>query len=158
VGWAFVRPKDATLLEGRPLLDLGTGDGQTLRALTHRFGVIVGLDADATLLRPGNVNAQSDALPFADGALAVVLAADLFHHLDDARLVATLAEIARVLRPRGRLIAWWYESTPDTSPDAPRYTRSFDQVAAAVTDLRVEPLELETEVASSATVGILATR
>lgn len=45
---------------------------------------------------------QLDAL--ADGSFDVVFASNLFEHLDRPVLVATLAEVTRVLRPMGRLV------------------------------------------------------
>jgi SAM-dependent methyltransferase len=142
------------VLDARPLLDLGTGDGQTREALAPD-GFVVGVDSRP--LRRGDLAAFAHRLPFRDGAFATVLAADLFHHLDDTHLDATLEEIARVLRADGRLVAWWLESTPDTAPDAPRFCRTFEDVARR-TDLRVERLELRVAAPNSATVGLLGTR
>jgi SAM-dependent methyltransferase len=159
VAWTFVRPEDPAVLAGRPLLDLGTGDGQTVAALAPE-GFVVGVDERVDLLRHGAVNALAGALPFGNASFETVLAADLFHHMDDPHLAAAIAEIARVLRPGGHLIAWWYEHTSDTSPDAPRFARPYDEVAVEVraVDLTVEPLELKVAAPNSATVGLLATR
>ena len=119
------------MLEGRPLLDLGTGDGQTLAALVDPGGLVVGVDRTIDLLRPGDVNAEADRLPFSDQSFATVLAADLFHHLDDERLALVLTEISRVLEPQGLLVAWWYEQPGRDAPDAPRYPRAYSVGAAA---------------------------
>lgn len=158
MAWAFVRPVDTSLLGQRPLLDLGTGDGSTVAALTQG-GMIVGVDRDRTLLRPGGVNALADVLPFRSGSIGTVLAADVFHHLDDDALTRSLGEIARVLRKGGRLVAWWYEHTTDTSPDAPRYARALDPLmdVARAKELTPEAIELQTAVTDSATVGFAAT-
>jgi SAM-dependent methyltransferase len=130
MAFTWVRPSDPTVLAERPLLDLGTGDGQTLAALAPGRGLRVGVDRSLALLRPGNVNAEAHALPFRDGSFGVVLAGDLFHHLDDDQLRATLAESMRVLRPTGRLVAWWYESAGLPASDSPGHPRSFDAVAS----------------------------
>ena len=160
--WAFVRPADPSVLAGRPLLDLGTGDGQTLRAVTSD-GFRVGLDRSVSMLRGAGVPAVAglaEALPFRDASFEVVLAADLIHHVPDEALAASLREIARVLRPGGQLVAWWYEHTRDTSPDAPRHTRPLESVmdAASAAGLVGAPLALESAVPDSPTVGLLAIR
>ena len=156
MAWAFVRPADPRVLAPRPLLDLGTGDGQTIDALAPD-GFVVGVDRTLRLLRPGSVNASVLALPFGDATFQTVLAADLFHHLDDDDLAQTLREAARVLGPGGRLVSWWLEHTPDPSPDAPRHTRTFEAVAERVTGagLRAAPLALDVASTNSATVGLL---
>lgn len=159
MAFTWVRPADPNLLAGRPLLDLGTGDGQTLAALAPGGGLTVGVDSTIDLLRPGAVNAEADELPFSDRSFATVLAADLFHHLDDARLGAVIEEIARVLGPHGRLVAWWYEQAGRHAPDAPRYPRSLDAVLAKTRrmfrDSGALALEMTLEPAPP-TVGITA--
>ena len=158
MAFTWVRPRDRTVLDGRPLLDVGTGDGQTVAELVQGPGLVVGVDRELTLLRPGNVNAEADALPFGDGTLGTVLAADLFHHLDDERLRVVLTEVRRVLRKGGHLVAWWFESPGREAPDAPRYPRPFEEVAeAARTLFEVDRLDLElTLKPAPPTVGLLA--
>ena len=123
-------------------------------------GLVVGLDRSADLLRRGSVNAEADRLPFGAGAFATVLAADLFHHLDDGELVSVLGEIRRVLASGGRLVAWWYERAGIDAPDAPRFPRTFGDVAQRVAGFgRVEALSLEVTLeAGPPTVGLLAVR
>lgn len=148
------------MLQGRPLLDLGTGDGQTLAALVEVGGLVVGVDSAIDLLRPGDVNAEGDRLPFRDQSFATVLAADLFHHLDDERLALVLTEIVRVLEPRGLLVAWWYEQPGRDAPDAPRYPRTYPVgagAAGAAGFKAVSELELRSTVdAGPPTVGVVA--
>ncbi len=159
MAWTWVRPADPAVLAGRPLLDLGTGDGQTLDALAPT-GFVVGIDRRLNVLRPGALNAEASHLPFRDGAFATVLAADLFHHFDDAEIAGVLAEIHRVIAPGGRLVAWWYEQISDRSPDAPRHPRGVDQVLrlARGAGLDVEPLDVVSAVATSPTIAIVASR
>lgn len=162
-----MRPANASVLEGRPLLDLGCGDGQTLRTLITGPGLAVGLDGslDALLaarrsgVRP-LVRAVASALPFADATFACVLVGDLFHHLDDDGLATVLAESRRVLGHGGRVVAWWYERPGRGGPGAPRYPRGYDAVAAAAraAGMGAEPLELELTVEPAPpTVGLVAT-
>lgn len=160
MSWTWVRPADPSLLDGRPLLDLGTGDGQTLNALAPS-GLVIGIDRDPTLLRRGSVNAEAHRLPIASKTIETVLAADLFHHLADPSLARAMQEVARVLAASGRLVAWWYETPGRPAPDAPRHPRAYEAVAAAALEAgfgSVGPLELTTTMASGPpTVGLLAT-
>ena len=160
--WTWVRPQDPSVLAGRPLLDLGAGDGQTRAALVEGSGLVVGVDHAPDLLRPGDVNAEATRLPFRDASFATILAADLFHHLDDAQLASVLSEIRRVLRMRGRLVAWWYADATRPAPDAPRFPRRLDEVLTMVVSsgfAQHGPLRLATMLESTAaTVGLLAER
>jgi SAM-dependent methyltransferase len=160
MAWSWVRPADPSLLDGRPLLDLGTGDAATIRGLR---GLVVGLDRSPEALRTAGsgrfVAGRAEQLAFRDGSLAVVVAGDLFHHLDDDALEATLGEVRRVLRPDGLLVAWWYERPSRPGPDAPRYPRSFDAVAAFAEFDRIEQLDLVLTLdPAPATVGLVARR
>lgn len=138
MAWTWIRPTDESVMDGRPLLDVGTGDAQTLRALAPT-GQVVAMDSSLTLLRTVRrhgielaVAGRAQAIPLESGQFATVLAADLFHHLDAANLAVVLAEIRRVLRPDGKLVSWWYSQPgrhdPD-APDAPRYPREWEPVA-----------------------------
>jgi SAM-dependent methyltransferase len=160
VAWSFIRPADPEVLSGRPLLDIGTGDGQTLAALApDGFGI----DRDLTLLRrrPRVAVAEAEALPFRDGSFGCVLAGDLFHHLDPGGLETLAAEVFRVLRPEGRLVAWWYAEAGVRAPDAPRFPRGLEAVRAVVeaAGFRAAEIELVAELeAGPQTVGLAATR
>ena len=96
------------------LLDVGTGTGAILRELRERGSPpvdVTGIDASAAMLaRVGSLPdgwsvqvGDARSLPFADGAFDVVTAAYVLHVIDD--LPAALADIRRVLRPGGRLVA-----------------------------------------------------
>jgi ubiquinone/menaquinone biosynthesis C-methylase UbiE len=99
---------------GLRLLDVGTGTGryvEAVRAEVERRGVAiaraVGADASPDMLHrlaghPG-VAARAEALPFAAGSFDAVLSFNALHHLT---LDAFLAEAARVLAPRGRLVIY----------------------------------------------------
>ncbi|MFJ8028169.1 class I SAM-dependent methyltransferase [Streptomyces sp. NPDC096311] len=100
-------------VSGRRILDAGCGSGPLSAALRDRGAVVTGIDADAGMLalarrRLGDDAALhvvdlSDRLPFADGAFDDVVASLVLHYLEDWG--PTLAELRRVLRPGGRLIA-----------------------------------------------------
>lgn len=164
--WTWVRPRDPGLLEARPLLDLGTGDGQTLRTLVRPDGLVVGLDHSPRTLRAAQRTldgpvAAADArqLPIRSGAVRVVLAADLFHHQDGHDLGHVLGETRRVLVPGGRLVAWWYGEPGRPAPDAPRFPRSYRQIDEAVRDAGfsgTSPLDLEAPEGGPPTIGLAA--
>jgi len=163
MAWTWVRPADSRLLAPRPLLDVGTGDGQTLRALVEPHGLVVGVDRAVVpmraLPRAGVRVAAAEAahLPFKDGSFDAVLAGDLFHHLDDQTLASVVEEIRRVLGPDGVLVAWWYTETGRAGVDSPRYPRNYESVAAlAEAYIPVEPLELTATLEPSPpTAGLL---
>jgi SAM-dependent methyltransferase len=98
---------------GRRILDAGCGSGPLSAALRDRGAVVTGIDASAGMValarrRLGDdvalhVGDLRDRLPFADGAFDDVVASLVLHYLEDWG--PTLAELRRVLRPGGRLIA-----------------------------------------------------
>ncbi|MEV6295722.1 class I SAM-dependent methyltransferase [Streptomyces sp. NPDC051896] len=98
---------------GRRILDAGCGSGPLSAALRDRGAVVTGIDAGAAMLalarrRLGDdvalhVADLRDPLPFDDGAFDDVVASLVLHYLEDWG--PTLAELRRVLRPGGRLIA-----------------------------------------------------
>jgi SAM-dependent methyltransferase len=97
-------PQDAQVL------DIGTSTGSNLRMLSDLgFKYVAGVDVSDDAIRYcagkgfGYVK-KGDvcALPFDDGIFDVVLATDIIEHVDDDDLA--LAEIARVLKPGGRVL------------------------------------------------------
>jgi SAM-dependent methyltransferase len=101
----------STLLAGqgpRRILDVGCGNG----AFTHRLrddfpdAAVIGLDIAGgmlALVEPPTVQADAMHLPFADNSMDAVLAMHMIYHLPD--IDRGLAEMRRVLRPGGLLIA-----------------------------------------------------
>lgn len=93
------------------MLDVATGTGMVAAALRERYGCrVVGLDQSADMLTSardrnglfaGLVRARAEALPFADASFDHVTFTYLLRYVDDP--AATLRELARVLRPGGRL-------------------------------------------------------
>lgn len=151
------------------MLDLGTGDGQTITRLGRSAGLVVGLDRSPLALRaarraglPAAVAGDAARLPFRKASFGTVLAADLLHHLDDETLRRVLAEIRAVLRRSGRLVAWWYATAPRAAPDAPAYPRSLNAVIRAAENAGLgglEPLDLEVVLPGGPeTVGVIARR
>ena len=96
---------------GHLTLDVGCGEGRLLRVLAARGHRVLGIDASPTLARAVRTHPQpqpvviADAvrLPLADGAADLAVAHMSLQDVDD--LEGAVGEIARVLRPRGRLCA-----------------------------------------------------
>ncbi|UNX55690.1 class I SAM-dependent methyltransferase [Georgenia sp. TF02-10] len=98
---------------GHRILDAGCGSGPLMAALRDRGAVVTGIDRSTGMLalarrRLGedvdlHVVDLRDPLPFDDGAFDDVTASLVLHYLEDWG--PPLAELRRVLRPGGRLIA-----------------------------------------------------
>ncbi|WP_432154019.1 class I SAM-dependent methyltransferase [Streptomyces tricolor] len=112
----YARPAMLALagdVTGRRILDAGCGSGPLSAALRDRGAVVTGVDASAGMLALARRRLGDDAdlhladlndrLPFADGAFDDVVASLVLHYLEDWG--PALAELRRVLRPGGRLIA-----------------------------------------------------
>jgi SAM-dependent methyltransferase len=98
---------------GRRILDAGCGSGPLFAALRDRGAIVTGIDKSTGMLELARRRLGADAdlrvadlagpLPFPDGAFDDVIASLVLHYLQD--WTAPLAELRRVLRPGGRLIA-----------------------------------------------------
>ena len=112
----YERPATLALagdVAGRRILDAGCGSGPLSAALHDRGAIVTGFDSSAGMLELARRRLGDDAdlhvaelgrpLPFADDAFDDVVASLVLHYLED--WTAPLAELRRVLRPGGRLIA-----------------------------------------------------
>jgi SAM-dependent methyltransferase len=101
-------------LPGRRILDLGSGMGGTSVALGLAGAVPLAFEynrayCDIIRLRAGRydlglpvVNGAGEQLPFGDASFDLVIAWDVVEHVQNPALL--LAELARVLRPGGRVL------------------------------------------------------
>ena len=94
--------------DGGQVLDVATGTGLVAEALLARGFRVTGLDQSPGMLahararfgdRVGLVEASADALPFPDASFDHLTFTYLLRYVDDPG--ATLAELARVVRPGG---------------------------------------------------------
>jgi ubiquinone/menaquinone biosynthesis C-methylase UbiE len=112
----YERPATLALtgdVAGRRILDAGCGSGPLFAALRDRGAIVTGFDSSAGMLALARRRLGDDAdlqladlgrpLPFPDAAFDDVIASLVLHYLED--WTAPLAELRRVLKPGGRLIA-----------------------------------------------------
>src|SRR5437879_3431226 len=97
---------------GDVVLDVATGTGLVARAVRERYGCdVVGLDRSADMLsaaaaRNGHiplVRGRAESLPFPDASFDHLTFTYLLRYVDDP--AATVRELARVVRPGGRIVA-----------------------------------------------------
>jgi SAM-dependent methyltransferase len=96
----------------RRVLDLGAGTGKLTRALLHRGLEVTAVDpsdgmlAELRRVLPGvpALAGTAEDIPLPDGSVDAVLVGQAWHWVDPGR---ALPEVARVLRPGGRLGLIW---------------------------------------------------
>jgi ubiquinone biosynthesis O-methyltransferase len=101
-------------VSGCKVLDVGCGDGELALELATRGAIVTGIDASAAMIEAAKDRAKRhnadvtfevavvEQLPFPAEQFAVVTAITILCFVDDAAPV--FREIARVLRPGGRLV------------------------------------------------------
>jgi SAM-dependent methyltransferase len=120
-GW----PPDVVNIPGLPsvatVLELGAGTGKLTRLLVSTFGRVVAVEP-AEAMRHVLVShcpeaevlaGTAEEIRLENASLDAVFAAEAFHRFDGER---ALAEIARVLRPRGVLVLMWNLPVGPTEP------------------------------------------
>lgn len=140
------------------VLELGAGTGIASVELGAPARSLVVSDLGPRMLRQGltkhswpGVVCAAEALPFAAASFDAVCGAQMWHWTADP----AAEEVARVLRPGGRLLLWWNEVALDTDwwwrqqdrleAGNPLYTRGYREVdynaALAPLFVGVEPAE-----------------
>jgi O-antigen biosynthesis protein len=108
----------ARVVEGRRVLDLGSGEGFGASILAGSAAHVVGVDVDERTVEHSKLNygganlefhvgTALDLSPFEDGSFGAVVAFEIIEHVQDQEQV--LDEVARVLGDEGILVV----STPD---------------------------------------------
>jgi len=118
-------PLEALAAPGLPasahVLDLGAGTGRLTRLLVSAFARVSAVEPDAQMRRrlaalsprADLLVGSAEAIPVGDASVDGVFAAQSFHTFDQRRAIA---EIARVLRPRGTVVLLWNVSAGSASP------------------------------------------
>lgn len=108
-------------MEGKDVIDVGTGTGSLARGFAERGARVVGVDPDEHLLaeakkldHEARVSIEyrvgkAEALPFKDVSADVVTAGQCWHWFDAARAAR---EMARVARPGGRVVVAHFDWLP----------------------------------------------
>jgi SAM-dependent methyltransferase len=153
-GW----PPEVIDFPGLPLsatvLDLGAGTGKLTRLLVSTFDrvvavepaegmrlVLVALCPDAQVLA-----GSAEEIPLADSSVDAVFAAESFHWFDNER---ALAEIARVLRPRGTIVVMWNLPAGPTEPSIGAVEQLLNERGPTKDELGYDPMDLNSRRYSS---------
>jgi len=137
-------PSTATTLE------LGAGTGKLTRLLVSNFDDVVAVEPDegmrrvlAALCPQAQVLAGSaEEIPLADGSVDAVFAAEAFHWFEGG---GALAEISRVLRPRGALVLMWNLPAGPTEPSIEAVEQLLlGELGPSKDELGYDPLDLNT--------------
>jgi SAM-dependent methyltransferase len=129
------------------VLDLGAGTGKLTRLLVPRFSRVICVEPDETMrallsqLCPGADvrTGRAEDIPLGDASVGAVFVAEAFHGFDDER---ALAEIARVLEPRGALVLMWNLPAGPTTPSISAAEQLL--IDRAPLDLAHDPVDLNT--------------
>src|SRR5688572_15855247 len=105
---------------GTDVCDLAAGTGKLTRRLVELGARVTAVEpveamraqAEAAVPSATLLDGTAEAIPLDDGSFDVVTVAQAFHWFDAP---AALAEIARVLRPGGRLAILWNERDESTA-------------------------------------------
>jgi len=148
-GW----PPEVVDLPGVPpaatALDLAAGTGKLTRLLVPAFSRVIAVepqDAMRRVLQSLSPDTEAhggtaEAIPLADSSVDAVFTAQAFHWFDNER---ALAEIARVLRPRGALVVMWNVPASPWEPSIEVVEQVLLERAPDEAEPGCDPLDLNT--------------
>ncbi|HEY6437452.1 MAG TPA: class I SAM-dependent methyltransferase, partial [Ignavibacteriaceae bacterium] len=102
------------------ILDIGSGNGKLAIAMAKKGNVVTGLDVSKIAIQAaqefhnkiapdtpvGFKFGDARELPFADNTFDYITSQDLVEHISENDFEVHLAEVYRVLKPRGRYVFW----------------------------------------------------
>ncbi|HEY6410153.1 MAG TPA: methyltransferase domain-containing protein [Ktedonobacteraceae bacterium] len=162
--WRELRQRTADLAQlqsGEQVLDVGCGTGTLAMEVARRVGRagrVAGVDPGTQQIARARSKAARRNLPiefqtgviehlaFPDQTFDVVLSSLMMHHLPHTLKRQGLAEIARVLKPGGRLVIADFKPKKERQGQAARFHAggsSMQDLAALVKDAGFEDLETE---------------
>jgi demethylmenaquinone methyltransferase/2-methoxy-6-polyprenyl-1,4-benzoquinol methylase len=139
--WRRAMVRQVAASSGDRVLDVATGTGMVATALVRRYGCsVVGLDQSPDMLAGARAKLDADprlaakiellpgeaeSLPFADGEFDHLTFTYLLRYVDDPG--ATLSELARVVKPGGRIASLEFMLPPNALARSlwRVYTRAF---------------------------------
>ncbi len=162
--WRELRQRTATLARlqpGEQVLDVGCGTGTLAMEVARRVGRagrVAGVDPGTEQIARARAKAARrnvpiefqigviEQLPFPDQTFDVVFSTLMMHHLPAGLKRQGLAEIARVLKPGGRLIIADFKRKQERTGQAARFHAggsSMHDLAAIVSEAGFDQLEIE---------------
>ena len=162
--WRELRQRTATLANLQPgdaVLDVGCGTGTLAMEVARRVGRagrVAGIDPGTQQIARARAKAARrhvpiefqigviEQLPFPDQTFDVVLSTLMMHHLPASLKRQGLAEIARVLKPGGRLIIADFKRKQERQGQAARFHAGgsdMQDLAALVKDAGFSEVETE---------------
>lgn len=126
--WSMLGPAEA-------VLDVGCGAGALARTKPATVQHMAGIDRDEQSVRAAAavcdarmMDLDRECLPFRDGSFDAVVIKDILEHVSDP--VGLVRDCARVLRPRGRLVASMVTENPRWVWADVTHRRGFTRAAA----------------------------
>jgi ubiquinone/menaquinone biosynthesis C-methylase UbiE len=114
VMWRGITKSEISVPNGSRVLELGCGNGKIIASLKGDDLSVVAIDFSLKAIelcrfavkekKVGLIVADARFLPFHDGYFDVVISCHLLEHLSESGRKETVAEMERVLRPRGKVI------------------------------------------------------
>ncbi len=162
--WRELRQRTATLARiqpGEQVLDVGCGTGTLVIEVACRVGTtgrVVGIDPGTQQIARAHSKAARRNLPidfqigmieqlaFPDQTFDVVFSTLMMHHLPESLKRQGLAEIARVLKPGGRLVIADFKRKKERQGQAARFHAggsSMQDLAVLVKDAGFSQVEME---------------
>jgi SAM-dependent methyltransferase len=129
------------------VLELAAGTGKLTRLLVGTFGRVVAVEPAEAMRRllvrhcpeAEVVPGSAEEIPLADASVDGIFVGEAFGHFDGGRAVA---EIARVLRPRGSLVLMWNLPAGPWEPSIAAVEQLLDERIVRLGELSYDPLDL----------------